>query len=117
MARSVIKKLQEPKWILLAGIKSSDLMADTYNNVTLAQNINSFSLLRISTSYYTSGLPDYGGITTSTLELKAFSAEYIVVTNALDFYFTVKYVNDITLAVKFFGDASATKCLSIHGIL
>lgn len=122
MAISTIKKLQTPKWTLLAGVKSSDLVGDGYNTVTLSESIEHFSLLRINTSYYTNGISDYGGETISVSELKAIPSSEILLVSSfhtnLPFTFAVKYVNDTTVSVKLFNGTSANnKCLSIHGIL
>lgn len=113
-------KLDNGKDILLGGASSTNISTSTFTNITI-DSIAPYTLIHLNTSYYTAGRPNYGGITMSVAQLRHYSAEAFTVArfdNSNNYYrFSIKYVNDTTLAVMFIGTQSANNCLSIHAIL
>ena len=105
------------KWTLLGGFASTSFTS-TYKNTTLSASMSGYGLIRMNTSYYAAGLPDYGGITASYEQIKAATNEPLVVCKFDGQYrFHIKYVNDTTLAISVAGTTGANNCLSIHGLL
>lgn len=127
MASSIIPKSLEnevntltskltPKWVKLGGAASADLSTSGFTNITVS-DLSKYILIRLNCSYYTSGLPDYGGATVSYSELKTATYEPITVYGGtVSYRFSVKYVNDTTLAIRATGTGN-NDCISVHGIL
>ena len=106
-----------PKWQPLGGACS--LNTSSYTNYTIS-SISPYFFVRINTSYYSAGLPDYGGVTISVAQLRSANSEGIYVYSGLENWSVViKYVNDTTLSIKQGGTAgsNAVRCFSIHGVL
>ena len=110
-------KLNNGKDVFLGGISSTNVSTTGYTNITIS-SIAPYTLLHICTAYYTTGRPNYGGITLSVAQLRNYHTEIIVLQEYNDQYrFAIKYVNDTTLGVKYTGTQVANSCLSIRGIL
>ena len=103
------------KWDLLGGACS--LNTSGYTNYTIS-NINSYLFIRINMSYYSNGLPDYGGITIPVAGFKRATTEsYYIPRYNGSHSISVRYVNDTTIAVRQEGGTSSTtSCVSIHGV-
>lgn len=95
-----------------------NLNTSNATNYTIS-NIDSYVLIRINISYYTSGLPDYGGITIPIAELRAARSEPIEISRVDNiFYLQVVYTNDTTISVRQVGgNSDPTACFSVHGVL
>ena len=102
----------------LGGVSASDISTSQYTTITLSESIDNYELIRLNTSYYATGMPDYGGVTLSKDMLRASNNEPITVFRFDNSYrFNVKYISDTQLAVILSGQSSVNNCLSIHGIM
>jgi hypothetical protein len=110
-------KLNNGKDVFLGGVSSTNVSTTSFTNITI-NSIAPYTLLHLNTSYYTTGRPNYGGITLSVAQLRYYHTEIITLQEYNDqYHFAIKYVNDTTLGVKYTGTQVANSCLSIHAIL
>lgn len=104
----------------LGGISGAELDGSNFTPLVLNDSVENYRLIRLNTSYYKAGLPDYGGITISTTELKRATAESIFAVDtheANGAVYQIKFVDATTLSVKSNNSSTPTRCLSVHGIL
>ena len=103
------------KWDLLGG--ACNLNTSGFTNYTIS-NINSYLFIRINISYYSNGLPDYGGVTIPVTGFKRATSDSYLIQRFNDlFRLEVRYVNDTTIAVhQAGGNSSANDCVSVHGV-
>ena len=103
------------KWDLLGG--ACNLNTSGFTNYTIS-NINSYLFIRINISYYSNGLPDYGGVTIPVAGFKRATSDSYIIQRFNDlFRLEVRYVNDTTIAVhQAGGNSSANDCVSVHGV-
>jgi len=104
----------------LGGISGAELDGSNFTPLVLNDSVENYRLIRLNTSYYKAGLPDYGGVTVSTTELKRATAEPIFAVDTHDTngsVYQIKFVDATTLSVKSNNSSASTRCLSVHGIL
>ena len=107
-------------YAFLGGISGAELNGTNRTNFSLNISINKYRLIRLNTSYYKAGLPDYGGATVSVQELKQAINEPIYVADTRSgtgYSYAVRYVNETTLSAASTNATASTQCLSVHGLL
>lgn len=120
MAISTIKKLNKSLNVYLGGWSTLEIGTTSRKRVTLNESMNHFALLRLNTSYYTGGAPDYGGVTISPAWFTYHSDEPIIVAHFNgEYHFKVYWVNATTIGVSCVdsGSGNSTHCLCVRGIL
>lgn len=109
------------KAVYIGGVKSTEVSTQG-SSITIVNvnDISSYKLLRIFTSYYKHNLgPDYGGTTISVNMFRRITPEVLFIAHWNKSYaFGIRYVSDTQVAIYFpTGTQADTNCLQIWAIL